>query len=141
MGNKMGTRSRLIIKRRTKPTIYLWSHWDGYLTGAGTRLCEQLKLLLEKYSVAELIAKIEALDLEESPYCQDFKPDDLMKFIEGECEYLIDKCDDIEYTYKIDLFREFIKVTGSCVITALSFDDIKAGRLLEDNEYYSSSDE
>ena len=98
----MGTRSRLIIYRSSKRPIYLWMHWDGYFSGVGNDLCEQIKLLLEKYTLEQIHTMLDALDLKKAHDYQDFKTKDLIAFIEGKTEYEYDDCDDIAYEYEFD---------------------------------------
>jgi hypothetical protein len=45
----MGTRSRLIIRRRAKRDICVWVHWDGYFSSAGNDICEQIAVLLQRH--------------------------------------------------------------------------------------------
>lgn len=130
---KMGTRSRLQIRRPSKSTIYLWMHWDGYFDGVGVWLCEQVRRLLETYAIPEIQTMLESLDLEETTGYQCFNTDDLIPFIKGETAYKNDPCDDIMYEYILDFSKQtFVGVDvgfGSREDTTLelSFDQIKSG--------------
>ena len=132
----MGTRSRLIIYRGIKSPIYLWMHWDGYFSGVGNDLCEQIKLLLEKYTLEQIHTMLDTLDLKKAHDYQDFKTKDLIAFIEGKTEYENDNCDDIAYEYKLDFNGEYLSGRGyddECEsIRTLKFEQIKAGAKLTD---------
>lgn len=130
----MGTRSRLLIHRVSKPTIYLWMHWDGYFDGVGAWLCEQIKLLLAKYTIPEIQTMLDALDLGtySAEDYQSFKVKDLIPFIEGKTTYKNDFCDDIMYEYELDFSKQTLIGKGPDggerdVVRALSFDQMKAG--------------
>jgi hypothetical protein len=97
----MGTRSRIIIRRKNKPNIHLWMHWDGYFSGQGDRICEQLRNLLQKYSTDALQAKVEDMNLDTNEEYQNFSAEHLEDFVEGRTEFMNDECDDIEYEYTI----------------------------------------
>lgn len=123
----MGTRSRVILKRTTKPDIYLWMHWDGYWEGQGSNLCESLRQLLETYSVEDLQGMLEALEMSDldSDY-QCFCGKNLADFLLGKTDYKNDYGDDIEYEYTIDMKRGII--TGQRFddpIYALAFNQLK----------------
>jgi hypothetical protein len=62
----MGTRSRIVIRRKRSEDIYLWQHWDGYLEGVGKDICEEMRRLLDKYTakdLQEMIEKLSGLDV------------------------------------------------------------------------------
>jgi hypothetical protein len=104
----MGTRSRIILHRTTKPNIYLWMHWDGYFTGQGKNLCVQLKSLLSRYTLEELQVMVENLEVSniESGDYQSFSAEHFGDFMEGKQTFKQDLCDDIEYEYHIDFHKE-----------------------------------
>lgn len=128
----MEERSTIIIKRKTQSDIYLWTSNRGI--GAG--LCGQLKTLLEKYTIEEIIAKTESLVLCESYEYQCFDVEDFVAFIGGNRNYMNDECLDVEYTYTINLFENYMEARccESDRQMFLSFDDITKGRLFENNE-------
>ncbi len=102
--NHMGTRSRIIIHRSTKPNIYLWMHFDGYLDGQGRDLCSQLKSLLSKFSPEQLQVMVDELDIPniDPRDHQSFNAIHFGDFIEGKKLYKQDHCNDVEYEYHID---------------------------------------
>lgn len=106
----MGTRSRVILKRTTKPDIYLWMHWDGYWEGQGGNLCESLRQLLETYTPQDLETMLEALHVSNlgSDY-QCFCGTKLADFLLGNTVFKNDDCNDIEYEYVIDIRQETIR--------------------------------
>jgi hypothetical protein len=132
----MGTRSRLIIYRRTGPPIYLWMHWDGYFSGVGDDLCKQIKLLLEKYTIEQIHTMLDALDLKKVEEYQDFKTEDLIAFIEGKTTYGYDDCSDIAYEYELDFTDKSLSGKGyeddEEVERTLKFEQIKYGVKLTD---------
>lgn len=124
----MGTRSRVILKRSTKPHIYLWMHYDGYWEGQGSILCESLRTLLETYTAQDLETMLEALDIPDlgSDY-QCFCGTKLADFLLGNTRFKNDDGNDIEYEYVIDMSRGII--TGQHFdeeIYTLSFDALKS---------------
>lgn len=123
----MGTRSRLIIYRASKRPIYLWMHWDGYFSGVGNDLCEQIKLLLEKYTVEQINTMLDALDLKKVEDYQHFKTEDLIAFIEAKTTYGYDDTDDIEYEYKLDFTRGFLSAISHEGIKTFTLAHIKSG--------------
>ena len=125
--HKMGTRSRLIINRRVKKPIYLWMHWDGYFDGVGLWLCNELKALMEKYSISEIKTMIYAIDMEDNTTCQSFKTNDLIPFIEGKTKYKNDTCDDIEYEYTLDIDLGTFAGSGHDKTRILWLDQIRTG--------------
>ena len=140
----MGTRSRVILRRTTKPHIILWMHWDGYLTGQGNDFCKQLKRLLAEYTVEELQNMLEVMELGPvNDEYQCFKATDLTDFIQGHTTYKIDDCDDIEYEYTIDFEKElFLAKSCSYQMTfVVTFDMIRNGFLVGDLETYLCDDE
>lgn len=124
--------STIIIKRKRQSDIYLWTS-DRSI---GAKLCVQLKTLLEKYTIEEIIAKIESLILCESYEYQSFNVEDFVAFIEGNRNYMNDECLDVEYTYTINLFENYVdaRCCKSDERMFLSFDDIVKGYLFENNE-------
>jgi hypothetical protein len=133
----MGTRSRVIIHRRSKAPIRLWIHYDGYFSGVGDELCEQVKLLLEKYTVEQVETMLAALDLKEAEAYQNFKTEDLIAFIEGKTEYANDECGDIAFEYQLDFTGNYFSGeghSGDCgeVKRTLTLEQIKAGAKLTD---------
>lgn len=107
----MGTRSRIILLRKTKSDVHLWMHWDGYFAGQGNELCNQLRLLLSKYSNMELDSMLEALDIEDldlSTESQNFSAEFLSDFMEGHVSYKNDECNDIEYEYIVDFMNGLV---------------------------------
>jgi hypothetical protein len=112
-------------------------HWDGYFSGVGNDLCEQIKLLLEKYSVEQIHTMLDALDLKKVEEYQHFKTEDFIAFIEGKTTYGYDDCSDIAYEYTLDFGRGFLSGKGyedeSEVIRTLKFEQIKSGSKLTDS--------
>jgi hypothetical protein len=110
---------------------------DGYFEGAGNSLCEQVKLLLEKYSAEEIKTMLEALDLEDhtGSEVQHFKTEDLIGFIEGKIIYKHDEDGDTDYVYDLDFRHKYMygKDEGdNDYECSLTFDEIKAGVNLTD---------
>jgi hypothetical protein len=128
----MGTRSRLQIKRYTKKDIYLWIHFDGYFDGVGRSVCEQVKLLLEKYTPAQVQEMVEALDVHEATKFADFRTEDLIPFIEGKTDYTNNECDDIEFHYTLDFKAGTFKGAGWDDIRGLMLCQIQAGMTFSD---------
>lgn len=134
----MGTHSRVIIHRRNKAPIYLWIHCDGYFSGVGNDLCEQLKLLLDKYTIEQIETMLVALDLKETEEYQNFETEDLIAFVEGKTEYLNDEdSDDIAFEYHLDFTGNYFSGeghSGDCgeVTRTLTLEQIKAGAKLTD---------
>jgi predicted nuclease with TOPRIM domain len=102
----MGTRSRVLIVRENKANVYLWQHWDGYLEGVGSELCNQMKKLLEKYNTILLKEMVE--NIEEG--IETFSTEMLNDIIENNVKVQYDKCDDIEYEYIININEEYVGV-------------------------------
>ena len=125
----MGTRSRLCFLRRRsgKKPVYLWMHWDGYFSGVGSWLCKEFKTLMEKYSLPEIKAMIDALDLKDTDEYQCFKTTDLIPFLEGKTAYENDPCDDIEYEYTFDIDLGTFVGSGHDETRMLWVDQIRAG--------------
>jgi hypothetical protein len=130
----MGTHSRLIIYRASKPAIYLWMRCDGYFSGVGNQLCKQIKLLLEKYTVEQINTMLDALDLEEADTYQDFKTEDLIEFIERKTTYGYDDSEDIAYEYKLDFTRGFLSGKGDEGVKTVTLAHIKSDVNLTDYE-------
>ena len=130
----MGTRSKLIIRRRksSKPDIHLWMHWDGYFAGVGDTLVNQIALMLAKYSPEKVCEMIVAVDADEDG--EPFDSDHLMEFLEGSVTCFFDDCDDIEYKYVLDADAETLvgKHLGTGDIRRLTFEDIKMGKNFDD---------
>lgn len=132
---KMGTRSRLVIHRRTKKPIMLWMRWDGYFEGVGSWLCKEIKNLLQKYSIEQIETMLEVLNLDDVEGYQCFSTADLIPFIEGKTKYMNTNCDDIEYEYILNFqSRTFVGI-GHGETCALSFDMILAGKELVGGDY------
>jgi hypothetical protein len=147
--SNMGTRSRLIIRRKTKE-IRLWMHWDGYFDGVGNDLVKQVKKLLEKYTAKQICNMIETLVIDYEGDTETFDQNQLADFIEGKVTYANDMCDDVEYTYTLDANRRILigKSDGTNDVRILSFVDIKAGKMFDnfvspdsDDEYEPTSEE
>lgn len=145
----MGTRSRLIIRRKNKE-IRLWMHWDGYFEGVGNDLVDQVKKLLEKYTAKQICEMIETLYIDYDGETETFDESKLVDFIEGTVTYANDMCDDVEYTYTLDANKRILigKSDGTNDVRVLSFVDIKAGKTFNDfvcpdsdDEYEPSSDD
>lgn len=133
----MGTRSILRIYRKGKPVICLWSAYDGYFQGAGYEHCKQLKALLEKYTVAQIDAMLDALEIEDIVDGQNYKPWDLIAFIEGKTEYQNMDCDDNEVEYELNMYRQSFSGygrdwDGNDVEAFLTFQEIKEGKTVLD---------
>ena len=131
----MGTSSRLVIARRNSADINFWIHWDGYFSGVGNDLCEQLKVLLEKYTVEQIIEMLEALSLEEEG--QNFNTSDLIPFIEGKVSCCEDLCEEFLYLYALDFEEGTLSARANHldIEEELDFEQIRKG------EVFSSSDE
>lgn len=129
----MGTRSLLIIYRRSKPLIYLWNPWDGDFSGVGNDLCKQIKLLLEKYTVEEIQVMLDALDVSEGKDDQRFDPETLMSFIEGKTTYGNNgKGATVSFIYRLKLAEGILSGEGyaddcSEVVRTLTLEQIKTG--------------
>jgi hypothetical protein len=139
--SKMGTRSKLLIVRKHKPNIHLWMHWDGYWNGVGDDICNQLKELLEKYSMETILEMVNALDLEDDEDGQDFNPKDLIAFLEGTTDYLNDTCNDVEYEYTLNFDHQIFYGRGydreyekkvNRVNRSVSFEQIRSGIKISD---------
>lgn len=104
----MGTRSRLILLRRTQPHIYLSIHWDGYFNGQGTTLCKQMQKLLAKYSRKELYEMVEQIHMENIDDYQFFSGEHLSAFLEGTQMFYNDTCEDIEFEYVLDCKKGYL---------------------------------
>lgn len=127
----MGTRSRIIIKRRNHD-IYLWKHFDGYYDAVGREICYGIFDLLEKYTIKyiqKLIEEIRVDDIEEYSSEEQyigFDTLDLNELIEGNTKWFMDTSDDINFEYTIDVYNKIIigeEIDGSRII--LTFDEIK----------------
>lgn len=130
----MGTRSRLILRRKTKE-IRLWMHYDGYFDGVGNNLVDQVKKLLEKYTAKQICEMIEALHIDyDGKDFETFDQSKLVDFIEGTVTYANNMCDDVEYTYTLDANKRILcgKSDGTNDVRVLSFVDIKAGKTFDD---------
>jgi hypothetical protein len=135
----MGTRSKLIIRRRksSKPDIHLWMHWDGYFEGVGNTLANQIALMLAKYSPEQICETIIAADANEDG--EPFDSSHLMEFLEGSVQCFFNDCDDIEYEYVLD--ADTMTLAGShCSggTRKLSFANIGMGMNFDD---FCSDDE
>lgn len=137
----MGTRSRLIIYRSHsgKKPFYLWMHWDGYFSGVGDWLCVQIKRLLEKYSIPEINAMLDTLEVKESD-SHNFNTDDLIPFIEGKTAYGNDMCDDIEYEYRLDFHNGTFEGSGHDETRVLRLDQIRAGKQISSEDTDDDTD-
>lgn len=109
--SKMGTRSRLVIKRSIGKPIHLWMHWDGYFNGVGDWLCNQIRLLMTEYTQVQIadyledlgdIPDIEGDEATDSRGYQNFNTEHLIPFIEGKILYKNDECVDFQYEYILD---------------------------------------
>jgi hypothetical protein len=129
----MGTRSRVIIYRKSKPAISLWMRCDGYFSGVGNKLCKQIKLLVEKYTIEQIHTMLDALDLEKIDEDEEFEPEDLVAFIEGKTAHGYDS-EDIAYEYKLDFARGFLSGKGDEGVKTVTFAQIKSGVNLTDYE-------
>lgn len=120
----MGTRSRIVIKRKNKKSLKFWAHWDGFYCNLGSRLCNSLKNLLEKYSITQLLNKINYLDGRYKEY-KEFDNTNLEDVIlNGDMSYL-NNCIDFEYEYIIDFDNKYIiGKWNKDVMIRLSFDEI-----------------
>lgn len=141
--SNMVTFAVLRIERRTKPAIILRINKNGYIYRAGDRLCKQVKLLLEKYSIKEIETMLDALELEKytDKKVQDFKTKDLIGFIEGKIVYkhyadeaYILKYDEY-FEYNLDTKRKYLSVADQdgdqeC---ELNFEQIISGAKLSDD--------
>jgi hypothetical protein len=123
----MGTRSRILLRRSSKPTIFLWIHYDGYLEGVGRSLCAQLRTLLSKYSSKQITLMLEQMDVYHTDEYQSFNVEELVAFVEGSTSYKSDECDDIEYEYIVDFEKEVLKVKCYHGETFVWFSQIKEG--------------
>ncbi len=123
----MGTRSRILLRRSSKPTIFLWIHYDGYLEGVGRSLCAQLRTLLSKYSSKQITDMLEQMDVYHSDEYQNFNVEELVAFVEGSTSYMSDECDDVEYEYIVDFEKEVLKVKCHYGETFVWFSQIKDG--------------
>lgn len=125
----MGTRSRLIIRRRNRSHIYLWMHWDGYFSGQGTTLCKQMQQLLANYSREELNELVDALQLEDTEYYQSFSGEHLSAFLEGTKVFANDTCDDVEYEYILDCAKGYLSgiSLNNDIIFTLTFPQLQNG--------------
>ncbi len=130
----MGTRSRIIIKRKNKDDLYFWAHYDGYYSYMGNKLCENLKLLLENYNINEIINNIYLIH-DNYLSCNDFSPYDLDYIIMNKDNNYLNNCDDFIYIYTIDFENKYIKgvEVGESRIK-LSFNDILNGYIFTDCE-------
>lgn len=130
----MGTRSRLVIRRHTKPTIHLWMHWDGYFCGQGDQICKQIFQLLQQFSEEEVEAKVEALKVEDG--AQTFDAKDLGDFIVGNKVFYNDTCEDVEYEYVLDFRRRVLVAnsfnSGECIL--LTFEQLRNGHCCSEFE-------
>jgi hypothetical protein len=132
---KMGTRSRLVIFRKYKKEIRLWMHWDGYFDGVGNDLAEQVKTLLEKYSYEQIVEMIESINIDdESSDFSTFKQTDLVLFIEGKTDYSHNNCDDVEYTYTLDIYKQMLygRHDGTNDLRGIPFSRIRDGKNFSD---------
>jgi hypothetical protein len=109
------------------------AHWDGYFSGVGDWLCTQIKRLLEKYSIPEINAMLDALEVEESE-SHNFNTDDLIPFIEGKTVYGNDMCDDIEYEYRLDFHFGTFEGSGNGETRVLRLDQIRAGNQISSED-------
>jgi hypothetical protein len=109
------------------------AHWDGYFSGVGDCLCTQIKRLLEKYSIPEINAMLDALEVEESE-SHNFNTDDLIPFIEGKTAYGNDMCDDIEYEYRLDFHNSTFEGSGNGEKRVLRLDQIRAGKQISSED-------
>ncbi len=138
----MGTRSKLIIRRRSssKPDIHLWMHWDGYFDGVGNDLVNQITLMLAKYSPEKIREMIIAAHADEDG--EPFDPDHLIEFLEGSIKYFFNDCDDIEYKYILDADYQTLVGKHCCTgdIRCLTFEDMKMGKNFDDFSYDSDDD-
>ena len=137
----MGTRSRILIRRTSKTPIYLWMQWDGYFSGQGDRICEQLSRLLSKYSAISLQSIIDTLIVEElaEDEGQLFTAECLEDFIEGRASFKSDPCDDVEYEYIIDCKAAVLLVKHNVFTYVIHFASIQNGYKvgeLEDLDQY-----
>jgi hypothetical protein len=123
----MGTRSRILLRRSSKPHIFLWIHWDGYLEGVGRSLCKQIQSLLSKYTSQQVAEMIESLDVENTDGYQCFNVNELTDFVEGQTSYMNDECDDIQYEYSVDFSKEVIHVKAPNGAAFVWFSQIKDG--------------
>lgn len=127
----MGTHSRIRIIRRNSNDILLWQHWDGYLEGVGDDLCQQIKKLLEKYSIQELLEMVENIEEGET----EFETTMLVDLFTNKVNVQFDECDDIEFEYILDLQNEKLLVNwilNDYTLLKLKFDMIKNGTILTD---------
>ena len=124
----MGTRSRIVIKRRTKPHIYFWEHWNGDFEGVGSRICEALHTLLHKYDLAGIQNLIEAKESGDV-FWRFEQTQDLVDFIEGGVEaYSFCDGDDYLFAYLIDPYEERVRGRNlGEVFTDVTFAQIKKG--------------
>ena len=140
----MGTRSRIVIRRYAKRNIYLWMHYDGYISGQGLNFYKCVKTLLDKYRSEELYNIVQNMDiknLEDGDY-QAFDASLFSDFIEGKTNFLSDDCRDIEYEYVIDFRQKRIVIYHNMFNTLITFDMIKSGfDILSLEEHYEEYSE
>ncbi len=118
----MGTHSRIVIKRRQSNDIFLWQHWDGYLDGVGNSLCEQIKILLEKYSIQELLQMVENINEGQDV----FETSMLEDVFTNKVNIQFNDCQDIQYEYIIDLENQkLLAKHGEYTVLKLNFEMIK----------------
>lgn len=143
----MGTRSILLIRRPLKKVLALWTHYDGYFDGVGKTICDQLRLLLTKYTFEQLVALSEHWEV-----CCDgpkWDAEHLMVSWEGLRVFSHDPCLDFQFRYTIDL-RGKGWVSGrdnrnaSKDVITLSFDEIARGvdfsdYIYRDNDEYAET--
>jgi len=154
----MGTRSRVIIKSESKKDIVLWIQYDGYLEGVGDSLCQNMRKLLDKYTVEQLkkmASNIKPKSLHDDDYNDDnvvvaeyFKVDNLAPMFEGTYVPCHDESDDYAYEYVIDMTKEHVGFrlvyTQLDILLIINFADIKNGLLLSEvynRHIYDSSDD
>ena len=105
----MGTRSRILLVRKNAKDVYLWQHWDGYLEGVGSDVCDEIKRLLQIYSTSQLQELIEGIE----EGLETFSTQKLKDVIENNIKVEYDECDDIEYEYTINIYEEYLGVSLS----------------------------
>ncbi len=106
----MGTRSRVILRRKAKTPIHLWMHWDGYYSGQGDGLAVAILHLLKLFPVHVLQEKVQNLECADLPEesGQNFSAEHLVEFVLGTKDFYNDTCEDIEYEYVIDFEKQFL---------------------------------
>ena len=144
----MGTRSRIVIKTESEKDTILWVQYDGYLEGVGDSLCQNMKKLLEKYTVEQLKKMAVDIKPKSSHFVTGFNVDNLVHMFEGTYVPFQDESDDYAYEYVIDMTKEHIGFrlvyVQLDILLIIKFSDVKNGLLLSEvykRHIYDSSDD